>query len=50
MDTGPIIDQQSVVIGENETLDSLAGKIHAVEHKLYPAVIQRLFKTENAAK
>ena len=26
MDTGPIIDQQSVVIGENETLDSLAGK------------------------
>lgn len=50
MDTGPIIDQQSVVIGENETLDSLAEKIHAVEHKLYPAVLQRLFKTEKAAK
>ncbi|MBB6447754.1 phosphoribosylglycinamide formyltransferase [Bacillus benzoevorans] len=50
MDTGPIIDQQSVTIEENETLESLAEKIHAVEHKLYPAVLQRLFQTEKAAK
>lgn len=50
MDTGPIIDQQSVNVDENDTLESLAEKIHAVEHKLYPAVLQRLFQAEKAAK
>ena len=30
MDTGPIIDQATVAIGENETMESLAEKIHAV--------------------
>lgn len=50
MDTGPTIDQRSVTIEENETLESLAEKIHAVEHKLYPAVLQRLFQTEEAVK
>ena len=47
MDTGPIIDQKSVVIDEQDTADSLAEKIHAVEHQLYPAVLQRLFQSEN---
>ena len=47
MDTGPIIDQQSVDINDNETLESLQEKIHAVEHRLYPAVLQRLFQREN---
>nr|WP_295975142.1 phosphoribosylglycinamide formyltransferase [uncultured Bacillus sp.] len=50
MDTGPIIDQRSVAIEENESLDSLAQKIHAVEHKLYPAVLQSLFQAEKVAK
>ena len=49
MDTGPIIDQQVVTIDEEETLESLQEKIHAVEHKLYPAVLQRLFQTEKAS-
>jgi phosphoribosylglycinamide formyltransferase 1 len=44
MDTGPIIDQQEVELDEQETLESLQEKIHAVEHKLYPAVLQRLFQ------
>lgn len=42
MDTGPIIAQQSVSIDENETTESLQMKIHAIEHKLYPAVLQTL--------
>ncbi|WP_338471583.1 phosphoribosylglycinamide formyltransferase [Niallia sp. XMNu-256] len=43
MDTGPIIAQQEVDLDDNETLESFEEKIHAVEHKLYPAVLQRLF-------
>jgi phosphoribosylglycinamide formyltransferase-1 len=42
MDTGPIIAQESVSIVENETIESLQTKIHAVEHKLYPAVLQTI--------
>lgn len=42
MDTGPIIAQQAVAIDENEKLESLQTKIHAVEHKLYPAVLQTI--------
>ncbi|CAM3861370.1 phosphoribosylglycinamide formyltransferase [Cytobacillus oceanisediminis] len=43
MDTGPIIAQQSVDIDEDETRESLQNKIHEVEHKLYPQVLQNLF-------
>ena len=42
MDTGPIIAQKQVDIDETETLESLQAKIHAVEHQLYPAVLQNL--------
>lgn len=42
MDHGPIILQEAVKIEENDTLESLAAKIHRVEHKLYPEAI-RLF-------
>lgn len=44
MDTGPIIEQKAVEIEEGETLESLATKIHQVEHQFYPAVIQKLLK------
>ncbi|MBT2687762.1 phosphoribosylglycinamide formyltransferase [Bacillus sp. ISL-47] len=43
MDTGPIIAQQSVAIERDETKESLQNKIHEVEHKLYPQVLQKLF-------
>lgn len=46
MDTGPIIDQQAVTIDEGETKESLEMKIHAIEHKLYPTVLQKLFQGE----
>ena len=39
-DEGPIIAQRVVVVYEEDTLESLEAKIHAVEHKLYPAVLQ----------
>ncbi|MDQ6595589.1 phosphoribosylglycinamide formyltransferase [Bacillus salipaludis] len=42
MDTGPIIVQERVRLEEDETRESLQNKIHAVEHKLYPAILQVL--------
>ncbi|MED3575349.1 phosphoribosylglycinamide formyltransferase [Cytobacillus praedii] len=45
MDTGPIIAQQSVPLSKEETIESLQAKIHEIEHKLYPQVLQRLFTT-----
>lgn len=40
MDTGPIIAQRPVAVEEGDTADSLAERIHAVEHQLYPHVIR----------
>jgi phosphoribosylglycinamide formyltransferase-1 len=42
MDTGPIIVQERVRLSENETRESLQQKIQAIEHKLYPAILQVL--------
>lgn len=42
MDTGPIIAQRVVIVSENETRESLEKKIHAVEHRLYPQVLQEV--------
>jgi phosphoribosylglycinamide formyltransferase-1 len=42
MDHGPIILQKAVEIAEDDTEESLAQKIHAQEHLLYPRAI-RLF-------
>lgn len=39
-DEGPIIAQEVVPIEEDDTLESLEAKIHAVEHRLYPRVIR----------
>lgn len=39
-DEGPIIAQVPVEIAEDDTLDTLEAKIHAVEHELYPRVLQ----------
>lgn len=41
-DKGPIIAQRAVVIDEADNLESLEEKIHAVEHVLYPEVLQLL--------
>lgn len=39
-DRGPIIAQEAVVIDETDDVESLSAKIHAVEHRIYPAAIQ----------
>lgn len=40
LDTGPIIAQEPVRVREGETVESLAARIHAVEHRLLPTVIR----------
>jgi phosphoribosylglycinamide formyltransferase-1 len=42
MDTGPIIAQQAIEIANEDTVLTIADKIHKVEHALYPKVIQEL--------
>ena len=42
VDGGPIIDQSAVRIEDDDTLATLADKVHAAEHALLPAVIARL--------
>lgn len=39
-DEGPIIAQEAVIIAEDDTIESLEAKIHEVEHRLYPEVLQ----------
>jgi phosphoribosylglycinamide formyltransferase-1 len=39
-DEGPIIAQGVVEVAEDDTVESLETKIHEVEHRLYPVVLQ----------
>jgi len=39
-DEGPIIMQEAVRIEEDDTVESLEAKIHAVEHRLYPEALR----------
>lgn len=40
LDDGPILGQGSVDIRADDTADSLASRVLAVEHQLYPAVLR----------
>lgn len=44
VDAGPIVAQEKVKILPNDTMETLEKRIHAVEHKLYPAAIQRFLR------
>ena len=44
LDAGPIIDQKTVRIDEDDTLELLEKKIHITEHQLLPDVVNRLSK------
>ena len=50
VDTGPIIAQEEVAILPEDTLDSLEAKIHQVEHRLFPQVIQKLIENKTIKK
>ncbi len=39
-DKGPIVAQRAIEVAEDDTLESLEEKIHAVEHSLYPQAVQ----------
>lgn len=41
-DKGPIVAQRAVEVAEDDTLDTLTERIHAVEHELYPEVLRKL--------
>ncbi len=41
-DRGPIIAQEAVRIEEDDTVETLEAKIHAVEHALFPRALQWL--------
>ncbi|MGD6781747.1 phosphoribosylglycinamide formyltransferase [Sutcliffiella horikoshii] len=49
MDTGPIIAQQAIEIGIDDTRESLEKKIHEVEHSFYPKTLQQLFSVKGEA-
>jgi phosphoribosylglycinamide formyltransferase-1 len=44
VDHGPIIAQEAVEIRKNDTEASLEKRIHAVEHRLYPKVVDWLVR------
>lgn len=50
MDTGPIIAQKAVPISEEDTVDSLTEKIHAIEHVLYPETLATLLNKEASTR
>ena len=42
----PLLISRPLPIDESETKESLELKIHEIEHKLYPAVLQKIFQEE----
>lgn len=46
-DRGAIVLQKSVPVAENETPDTLAARVLAIEHELYPEAIRLLAQAEN---
>ncbi len=42
VDAGKIIEQTSVPVEPDDTLETLTARVHAAEHRLLPAVISRL--------
>lgn len=43
-DGGPIMEQASVVVAEDETPDSLALKVQKEEHRIYPRCLQAMIE------
>ena len=41
LDAGPIVAQAEVEVRADDTLDTLAARVHQAEHRLYPAAARR---------
>jgi phosphoribosylglycinamide formyltransferase-1 len=46
-DDGAIIFQKELTIEPKETADSLAAKIHELEYRFFPEVIERILFPDN---
>lgn len=46
-DEGPILAQTTVEVFENDTVESLASRVLAAEHKLYPLTIKQFLANRN---
>jgi phosphoribosylglycinamide formyltransferase-1 len=44
IDTGPPIAQACVPVSPDDSVESLAERIHTTEHRLYPAVVADLIR------
>ena len=42
MDSGKIIDQEAFHIKDNETIEEVEERIHAIEHEIYPRVVKNI--------
>lgn len=42
LDSGPVIAQESVAVRPDDTADSLAARVLAVEHRIYPLALRRV--------
>ena len=42
LDAGPIVSQRAVPVLDDDTPDTLAGRILAVEHEIYPEAVERI--------
>jgi phosphoribosylglycinamide formyltransferase-1 len=46
VDSGPIIGQQTVLVLDDDTTETLHQRIHAAEHALYPRCVAALARGE----
>jgi phosphoribosylglycinamide formyltransferase-1 len=42
VDSGPILAQAAVPVREDDTVDTLAARVLAAEHRIYPAALKFL--------
>jgi phosphoribosylglycinamide formyltransferase-1 len=49
VDTGPIVAQEVVLVATGDDRDSLAMRIHAVEHRIFPPALAALVRGELAS-
>jgi phosphoribosylglycinamide formyltransferase-1 len=45
IDEGSILAQAAVAISDDDTVETLAARVHAAEHELYPATVRRFLST-----
>jgi phosphoribosylglycinamide formyltransferase-1 len=47
MDTGTIIAQDAFRLTKEETKDQIEAQVHAIEHRLYPITLSKIFQGDN---